>query len=475
LIGATGDVTLKFDRNTESQDGDEDAEDDDEEDEEKKAYTDKKEIPIDADTVLNAAKNANEESTEPAQEGTVTEGNTTTVTGPIESADPETEQVDDNTTKTTEKTTVKTVATTKLDYIQVRELLKTTTTEMPDVTTVTVTDGKGNAVDYDIEPVTDEDGSIIGYKVYATTETTVDGGKESYTESYTVYATETTNVESEETAYTKSETTTTTETETVTETTTKVTSLETEEKPKATEDIQQKLVTDGEGNYYLVVTGSMSDVYAGDENGRVILSMTQVDPDLLDASQYDVTESKNLILDDETYDAGEDYPLYFSSLRLMSSVGAVSTSNDDPDDGDWYIVYLTELQDANNPDVKYYAMCSDAQGEVAFDAGYTMQNIENAYFYDEDGEQQLLFDEESTQRIKAIAENGYWAAANTTDSAGNPVQGSLDYVKQLLIANLPALQQMDEYKDLTEEDIDALTEGAALAATQTALWTYANE
>ena len=79
------------------------------------------------------------------------------------------------------------------------------------------------------------------------------------------------------------------------------------------------------------------------------------------------------------------------------------------------------------------------------------------------------FNEESANHIRAIAANGYWGTVNT-DESGSPVTGSLEAVKKMM----ENAKDADGNPVFTEDQINNLTEGEALAATQMAIWKYGN-
>lgn len=109
--------------------------------------------------------------------------------------------------------------------------------------------------------------------------------------------------------------------------------------------------------------------------------------------------------------------------------------------------------------------CADISTYTEKDFGYHIENLEDADYYTE----------EQAAQIRSIALNGYWgntgyetdAAGNTLlDDAGNPVPktGSLDALKSNLLAS----------GEFTEEELEALTDGVALTATQMAIWSCSN-
>lgn len=103
--------------------------------------------------------------------------------------------------------------------------------------------------------------------------------------------------------------------------------------------------------------------------------------------------------------------------------------------------------------------CADLETSSRKGYWYTVENLEDAGYYNE----------ESANHIRAIAANAYWGTVGTNED-GTPVTGSLAAVKEM----------MSNAKDsngnpvFTQDQIDNLTEGEALAASQMAIWKYGN-
>lgn len=115
-------------------------------------------------------------------------------------------------------------------------------------------------------------------------------------------------------------------------------------------------------------------------------------------------------------------------------------------DGNEHTVYCADLSVFADPTVKYYLTNTE-------DADYYTNNEDGSKF------------EDGGAYLREIATNGYWGTADGE-------MGSLSKLKENLLAAKeagdPALN------NLSVEDIEALTEGQALAATQAALWKYGN-
>ena len=105
--------------------------------------------------------------------------------------------------------------------------------------------------------------------------------------------------------------------------------------------------------------------------------------------------------------------------------------------------------------------CADIDTGSKAGYWYKVENLEDAAYYQNK--------EGAEDHIRAIAMNGYWGTEGKNED-GTPVLGSLDKLKETLRQAL----QSDASIGLTEADIDALTEGQALTATQMAIWKFGN-
>ena len=122
------------------------------------------------------------------------------------------------------------------------------------------------------------------------------------------------------------------------------------------------------------------------------------------------------------------------------------------------------------PDGEVYAYCVDLEIDPVNKAWYKVDNLEDSTYF---------ASEESPEHIRAIMENGYWGSSNEANADGSYKDGSLAKVKQDLKASLTAETDVEivledgTVKKLSEV-IDGMTEGEAMAATQAAIWAYAN-
>ena len=102
---------------------------------------------------------------------------------------------------------------------------------------------------------------------------------------------------------------------------------------------------------------------------------------------------------------------------------------------------------------RYYTYCADFQTGAESGWKYAMENVEDAEYYDD----------AAAKHIRAIAYEGYWG----TDQG----IGSLQNLKKILREKL---NKKEDVGGLTADEIDALTDGQALTATQAAIWKYGN-
>ena len=149
---------------------------------------------------------------------------------------------------------------------------------------------------------------------------------------------------------------------------------------------------------------------------------------------------------------------------------------------------------------RFTAYCCDVTTGATAGYWYKIDNLEDAGYYDE----------ESASYIRTIASNGYWGTSDEPKEDGSYETGSLNKLKQEMKAALAsgAIAKEFEYTyeenlgkpaagyvlqegeyiyrgflcrevtttiEITDEMIDAITPGQALAATQVAIWTHAND
>lgn len=291
----------------------------------------------------------------------------------------------------------------------------------------------GNVTTVTVEKI-EEGEEHVGYKTI--TVVTDASGKELSRETESIYRTEIT-------------TAPTTKTDTTTDVTTST--LTTDKTVTTTSTI----ITDTEGRELVpIYTGStwgwvykaeLSAVLAGEGNGEVkMVSLTpsitnkqngKVDTtnDLYNrpAMEEDDFENKDYAYGDWDYKWLGEYGLE-SAIRVEA--GSVTT---------WQPHQFVLVDEDGN---KHYVYCADFEVSPQENFRYDMENLEDADYYND----------EYAQHIRAIAMNGYWGTESGT--------GSLEAVKAL----------MEKSGLFTKKEIDNLTAGEALTATQAAIWKFGN-
>jgi len=136
------------------------------------------------------------------------------------------------------------------------------------------------------------------------------------------------------------------------------------------------------------------------------------------------------------------------------------------------------LMDRNGNRV--YAYCSDIVTGAVKNNYYTVSNLEDNDYY---------ASEESEEHVRAIALNGYWGTTDVPNEDGSYAMGSLEGIKAKLKAAINDGTMENEVIEMTVVDsegnetvvtktmmelLDELTEGEALLATQSAIWSYSN-
>lgn len=184
----------------------------------------------------------------------------------------------------------------------------------------------------------------------------------------------------------------------------------------------------------------------------------------------------NRVLKEEKVVVGPDGETYY--LHRFDALGSSLNVEGWHQDGEWVkelnssnkyaVVYATAQQfvlvDQQTGEV-VTVYCADISTPTENGFGYHIENLEDADYYTP----------EQAEQIRSIALNGYWgttgyetdAEGNTVlDDAGNPVPklGSLEALKATLLAS----------GEFTAEELESLTDGAALTATQMAIWSCSN-
>ena len=303
-----------------------------------------------------------------------------------------------------------------------------------------------------VEDVTDEDGNVIGYR---TTKTVTDEkGEEVSMESETIYGTAATISSTLQTTPTSDEVITTTVTTVYGTLTTQnyTTTTSGTKTDIATRDVSQDIyqlveTKDGlfflyEGRMYKVEGLSGKDYTQGDT------TMTSLQPNLKGLEPTGKEGTLNTDTDlrasaNFTVSGGpaEGYELQYVDYGLESRIKVEhSTGNT--------LVHQFALKDRNGN--THYVLCVDFSTSASRGASYNMDNVINSGYFD---------DLDTAKKVEAIALNGYWGTASGV--------GSLDQVKQVLRDAKQA-----GLISLSDAEINNITPGEALTATQAALWYY---
>ncbi len=377
----------------------------------------------------------------------------TTTIRPSETGEPVVEEVEDSRTHESKTDTT---------YEVPEDKVTITLPEKPEASDSTADDGTRTVVT--VEEILDEEGTVVGYQT-TTTKTSADG-KQTSSESESVWGTKTT-----VSTKIQKDTTTTTDSWTVKGTTTTTTLIT----QGTTVNGHKITATDRE------LWASMSKVKPGKDHGQVTMTpsvtpgivepgvgKTDTATDLYhraDATfeeKYIKTENgKNIYQltfkkDEKTWtadvikDGNNTYKAYGSDFQWLGEYGlesAIRVNTREDGMGTWQ-PHQFVLVDKEGKE--FYVYCADFEVNPKGGATYDMTNIEDADYYKTS---------KAAEHIRYIVENGYWGTTGDKD-----VTGSLEAVKEL----------MRQSNKFTEEEINNLTSGEALTATQAAIWHFGN-
>lgn len=294
-------------------------------------------------------------------------------------------------------------------------------------------DAQGNVTTVTVEDVLDEDGKVIGYK--STTEVTDMFGEQISIASETIYGT----------TVTTSVDTQTTEVTTITNTTLT--------KDKVTTTNYARFY-DSEGYELVVLNGKWvykATLSASRENkGHGTTDITPLTPTsiVLDGKEHVIDRPNSYIQPVDSHTTpGFDYT-YTGVRGEGSEFEEVQTSEGSS------LAHMFEMKVGEQT---FFVYCVDYNTTATPNYNYTMENVSDATYYDA----------VASKHIEAIGRYGYWGTSGDKT-------GSL----KTLISNLTKARQAAEAKGesfyLTQSQINSLTEGDALTATQAAFWTYGN-
>lgn len=307
----------------------------------------------------------------------------------------------------------------------------------PEAATLVHEDGSISAST--VEQILDESGNHIGYKTITVT-THPDG---------TVTQSSQSSYGTEVNTHTESTTTNTTITETTELTKDKVT-ITTSLRFLDAEGFE--LVWDGANWVYAAQLGKVKE---GKNHGDVEITPLTPTSLVLNGKQYVFNRPDSTVTPAKNHNSPDGYDYNYTGVRGEGSQYQVKTSKSY--DSDAHMFQLKVGKDT------FYVYCVDFATTATPNYNYTIQNVADATYYGE----------AESKHIQAIGTYGYWGTTGT-NADGSPVKGSLAALKANLTAARKAAAKAGKTFCLTQKQIDALTEGEALTATQAAFWTYGN-
>ena len=322
--------------------------------------------------------------------------------------------------------------------------------EKPEAGVTTDKDGYTTAIT--VEEIL-KDGKLVGYQ--STLVKTDPSGKEVYREQERIYRTKQTKAQTEEkdpdtvvTTETTVQTVKGTAVRDVTKTTSQTYKWSTT--VKTTEEVYQQLTKDGE--LYVVYQGTLFAVTPGPNHGTVKMTSIQPNSKLMPTAENEVNQTTDLYHRKQSegpQNSFDNFDFQWLGEYGLESAIRVQTTGSEYGYQAHQFVLMDKPKD-NQPSQPHYVYCADLMTTPKNGYRYNMDNVFDADYYDSD----------SAAHIQAIAVNGYWGTANGV--------GSLDAVKKML----KKAQAKNEVP--SGINIDALTDGEALAATQAAIWHYGN-
>ncbi|MBQ6833740.1 MAG: Cys-Gln thioester bond-forming surface protein [Lachnospiraceae bacterium] len=216
------------------------------------------------------------------------------------------------------------------------------------------------------------------------------------------------------------------------------------------------------------VMGSI-ETFKGDGKDVPDSSLTSINPDWV-GDEVHVHAPEQKLTDEEIKDAlktkpdgydflytgsGEDsqFSVDYGFVKRDENGNIVETASGWGTGTNQFQLMETPNEEAlENKDI-YTAYCVDMDTTSKIGYWYNIENLEDADYYK---------NEKAENHIRAIVMNGYWGTSEG--------KGSLEEMKTMIKDAIRA--DADALGGLTEKDIDSMTEGEALTATQMAIWTY---
>ncbi len=288
----------------------------------------------------------------------------------------------------------------------------------------------GNKTVVTVEDLTNADGTVIGYRtmttVFDATGNQIGSGHED------LMGTKTTTTTTESTPTT---TTTTSGTQT-----TNTTRTETE-----TQITETDVSIIGTGR---TVTATLDPVTEGEGHGSVTTSSLKPDQNI-SPKEGEYNYSEDLHNPDEKLEGeladGYDF-VYRGDSDLESTIRVKQGS-----DQQLVRQFILTDEDGN----EHFVYCADFGTSARSGYSYNMENVEFATYYTDD----------EAKKITTIAQNGFWGTSEGV--------GSLEELQKSLTAALAEAENPEDFP-LTQDQIDNLTYGQAITATQAAIWVYGN-
>lgn len=202
-------------------------------------------------------------------------------------------------------------------------------------------------------------------------------------------------------------------------------------------------------------SGTITDVETtvGDkefENSEELPGLTYPDPTYPETEDLKVP-SENAHENKPEKKPKENGDYYYSGTGADSVYGGVVT-NEQGEVLNYLDVMQFNLKEDGKEGKKQVTYCADVNTYTKDGAWYTMENVEDAEYYDDD----------AAKHIKAITANGYWGTESGI--------GSLTSIKAALKEYIRANPDCG----ITKDDVYKLTAGEAQTATQLAIWNYGN-
>ncbi|MBQ4062640.1 MAG: Cys-Gln thioester bond-forming surface protein [Christensenellaceae bacterium] len=239
---------------------------------------------------------------------------------------------------------------------------------------------------------------------------------------------------------------------------------------EAPEGADYQYVTDSDHGVFWV--SQIKVIYKKDENNNTVY-----DENGKPVIEKLVTKKGTLMLDPETLEPSTDLNQLWKYYDTTTGTYKFAKTGTRP------TMFMLKTPDGRDA----YGYCVDLITPTESNAWYSVANLEDSDYY---------ASEEAEDHIRSIVLNGYWGTDIAPDENGKYKTGSVSKIKQSLRKALENGEIKDEYtftyypgtdggevnsgsQAVTvtlklSEILNGLTAGEALAATQAAIWSYAN-